>query len=52
MVEQNMKTLGVDRREGNVWVVSATHGADEQARPEPFQEVPFDIAALWRVPGR
>jgi Uma2 family endonuclease len=51
IVDPNMKTLEVYRRDGIVWIVSSTHGADDQARPEPFGEVPFDLAALWRVPG-
>lgn len=52
IVDPNMETLEVYRREGSVWVVSSTHGADDRAYPEPFGEVPLDLAALWRVPGR
>ena len=45
------ETLEVYRREGPLWVVASTHGADAKARPEPFAAVPFDLGALFRKPG-
>jgi len=52
IVDPVMKTLEVYRREGALWVVLSNHGADEVASLEPFDAVPFDVASLWRVPGR
>lgn len=50
LVDPLNETLEVYRREGNLWVVASTHGAEEQARPEPFGAVPFDLAAVFRKP--
>ena len=47
-----MKTMEVYRREGSVWVVSSTHGEDDVAHPEPFGEVPLEVADLWQIPGK
>jgi hypothetical protein len=44
-------TLEVYRREGGLWVVQSSHAADEHVCAEPFDAVPFDLGALWRVPG-
>lgn len=52
IIDPMMETLEVYRREGAVWVVRSTHGADDRARPEPFDAVPFDVGSLWRIPGR
>lgn len=51
LVDPVLETLEVYRREGNLWVVASTHGGDEHARPEPFGEVPFDLAAVFRKPN-
>lgn len=52
IVDPMMETLEVYRREGAVWIVRSTHGADDRAHPEPFDAVPFDMGSLWRIPGR
>jgi Uma2 family endonuclease len=52
IVDPVMKTLEVYRREGGLWVVRSSHGDDDIASPEPFDAVPFDLGALWRVPGQ
>ena len=46
------ETIEVYRREGSLWVVSSTHGAETDARPEPFGAVPFDLGALFRKPAK
>jgi len=46
------KTLEAYRREGSLWVVSSTHGENDQVRAEPFGTVALDLGALWRIPGR
>jgi Uma2 family endonuclease len=50
LVDPVAQTLEVYRREGTLWIVASTHGADAQIRPEPFGAIPFDLAALFRVP--
>ena len=52
IVDPAMKTLEVYRREDAVWVVVSSHGEGDEVAPEPFDAVPFDLGALWRVPGR
>jgi Uma2 family endonuclease len=52
IVDPVMKTLEVYRREGGLWVVRSSHGADDVASPEPFDAVPFEVGALWRLPGK
>ena len=52
LIDPVMKTLEVYRREGRLWTTLSTHGDEQQAHPEPFGEVPLDVSALWRVPGR
>jgi Uma2 family endonuclease len=52
IVDPAMKTLEVYRREGELWVVRSSHGADDIISPEPFEAVPFDLGALWRLPGK
>lgn len=51
LIDPLAETLEVYRREGSLWVVASTHGADAEARPEPFGAVPFDIGAVFRRPG-
>ena len=50
-VDPAMRTLEIYRREGTVWAVVSSHGADDVVTPEPFDAVPFDLGTLWRVPG-
>ncbi len=52
IIDPSMKTLEVYRREGPNWVVVSSHGEDDDVAPEPFDAVPFDLGALWRLPGR
>lgn len=52
IVDPLAQTLEVYRREGKQWVVVASYGADDQVQPEPFDAVPFDLGALWRLPGK
>lgn len=52
IIDPSMRTLEVYRREGELWVVSSTHGDETDARPEPFADAPLDLSALWRVPGK
>jgi Uma2 family endonuclease len=52
IVDPAMKTLEIYRREGTVWVAVSSHGESDVVAPEPFDAVPFDLGALWRVPGR
>jgi len=51
LVDPLAETLEVYRREGALWLVVSTHGAEPEARPEPFGAVPFDVGALFRKPG-
>jgi Uma2 family endonuclease len=52
LIDPIAETLEVYRREGTLWVVASTHGADPHARPEPFGALPFDLESLFRTPGR
>ena len=52
LVDPSAETIEVYRREGSLWVVSSTHGAETDARPEPFGAVPFDLGALFRKPAK
>ena len=52
IVDPAMQTLEVYRREGGFWVVRSSHGAEDIASPEPFDAVPFELGALWRIPGK
>ncbi len=52
IVDPAMKTLEIYRREGPLWIVVSSHGADDVISPEPFDAVPFDLGALWRIPGK
>ncbi len=52
IVDPANRTLEVYRREGRLWVVSSTHGADDVIHPEPFGDLPLSLGALWRVPGQ
>ncbi len=50
IVDPLAETLEVYRREGTLWVVASTHGADAQVSAEPFGAVPFDLGAIFRKP--
>jgi Uma2 family endonuclease len=50
LIDPIAETLEVYRREGSLWVVASTHGADPQARPEPFGALPLDLDSLFRTP--
>ena len=51
IVDPEMKTLEVYRREGTLWVVVASYGENDTVSPPPFDTAPLDLASLWRVPG-
>lgn len=51
MIDPLAQALEVYQRAGAQWLVVCSHGAEEQIRPEPFDSVPFDLGALWRVPA-
>ncbi|MDD9945561.1 MAG: Uma2 family endonuclease [Myxococcales bacterium] len=51
IVDPEMKTLEVYRREGDLWVVVASYGENDAVSPPPFDAVPLDLASLWRIPG-
>lgn len=51
IVDPAMKTLEVYRREGRLWTVVASYGESDVVSPEPVDAVPFDVGALWRIPG-
>lgn len=52
IVDPVMKTSESYRREGALWLARSSFGADDVAALEPFDAVPFDLGALWRLPGR
>jgi Uma2 family endonuclease len=52
IIDPVMKTLEVYRREGGLWIVCSSHGADDVASPESFDAVPFELGALWRLPEK
>ena len=51
IVDPLMKTVEIYRREGELWVARSSHGADDVVALEPFDAVPFDLGALWRLPN-
>jgi Uma2 family endonuclease len=52
IVDPMGRTLEIYRRAGSQWVVVSSHGAEDQVQPEPFDSVPFDLGALWRLPAK
>ena len=54
IVDPEARTLEVLRRQGEGWLLAATHGGDEIVRAEPFGAIELDLLALWgeeRKPG-
>lgn len=47
LVNPEVLTLEVCRRDGPSWLLVATHGGDEVVRAEPFDAVELDLLALW-----
>lgn len=51
LVDPDACTLEVYRRQGELWLLVATHGGDAKVRAEPFDAIELDLAALWRTPS-
>jgi Uma2 family endonuclease len=47
IVDRASATLTVYRLEAGRWVELAVYGDERDARIEPFDEVPFDVTAMW-----
>ena len=47
LVDPSLRTLEVYRREGDRWLLLATHEGDHQVRAEPFEALPIDLSLLW-----
>jgi len=47
LVNPEARTLEVYRREGERWLLVATHGGDALVRAEPFEAIEIDLLALW-----
>ncbi len=50
LVEPTLRTLEVFRRQGDHWLLLATHGGDTQVRAEPFDAVELDLSEWWSDP--
>lgn len=51
IVDPALKTLEIYRRQDKMWLVVSSHGDDDLVSAEPFEAIPFDLGALWRLPG-
>jgi len=47
LVDPDLMTLEVYRREGTQWLLLGTHGAEDTVRAEPFEAVAIELAALF-----
>jgi Uma2 family endonuclease len=47
LINPQARTLEVYRREGERWVLVATHADDAMVRAEPFAAVELDLLRLW-----
>lgn len=47
LVNPLARTLEVLRRQGQRWMLRATHADDERVRAEPFEAVELDLLTLW-----
>ena len=47
VVDREARTLTAHRLESGRWVELGVYGDEREARIEPFDAVPFDVAALW-----
>jgi Uma2 family endonuclease len=52
LVDPIVRTLEVYRREGERWLLLATHKGEALVRAEPFDAVPLELGALWAPPAR
>jgi len=51
LVDLEARTLTSQRLESGRWLTLGTYGDDTEARIEPFDEVPLDIASWWPPAG-
>ena len=51
LVDPDLETLEVFRREGSFWVFVLSAGGDEVVRAEPFDAVEIALASLWIRPA-
>ena len=51
LVDPAARTLEILRRDGEAWVLAATHAEAERVRAEPFGAIELELAALWIDPG-
>jgi Uma2 family endonuclease len=47
LVDPDEQLLEVFRREGSSWLRVQSGGGDETLRPEPFEAIELELAALW-----
>lgn len=47
LIDPEVKSLDVLRRNGDVWTIVGTFGEDERVRAEPFDAVELDLSILW-----
>lgn len=47
LVDPSTRILEVFRREGDRWLVVATHGGDEKVRVEPFEAIEIELLPVW-----
>jgi len=47
LVNPELRTLEVLRREGDFWLIVAVHENDAIARAEPFEAIELDLLPLW-----
>lgn len=47
IVDPLERTLEVLQREGEHWMIVATHGENERVRAVPFDAIELDLAVLW-----
>jgi Uma2 family endonuclease len=47
LIDPEVQTLEVFRREAGGWLLVAAHAGRAQVRAEPFDAVELELAALW-----
>lgn len=50
LVEPTLRLLEVYRRQGEHWLLVATHGGDTVVRAEPFEAAELDLSEWWTGP--
>ena len=50
LVDPAFQSLEIYRRQGDAWLLVATHDGDEVIRAQPFETIDFPLGSLWLTP--